>query len=198
MSTFSFPYTRDVLPPVPFLSLTLLLLQKGNLQDKINANVVNATHFSEHEMLKLFRGTCLAVQAMHEHYEVPSSNTSNFRPSDQPSKSQRRQQKRDDDDDDERFPHPEGDSEGGYSYASPAHVPLVTRERAAEVVFDGEEEEERQGHTDGNAVNATKELVPYAHRDLKPGLGLPHLNASYVNANVPTGTSWLQTMDHLY
>jgi len=76
-----------------------------------------------------------------------------------------------DDDHDERFPQAEGDAEGGYSYDGPsaATVPLVTRHRPDEddVVFDGDEEVEHELQQ-GNKL----EVVPYAHRDLKPGLVL--------------------------
>jgi serine/threonine kinase 16 len=64
------------------------------------------------------------------------------------------------------FPHPEGDAEGGYSYASgkskpdSSRVPLVTSMDGGDVIFDGEQDTTQSG---------TGELVPYAHRDLKPG-----------------------------
>jgi len=70
-----------------------------------------------------------------------------------------------DDDHDERFPQPEGDAEGGYSYDR-ASVPLVTRHRPDddhEVMFDGDEAHDQPN--DG----APLDIVPYAHRDLKPG-----------------------------
>ena len=74
------------------------------------------------------------------------------------------------------FPHPEGDGEGGYSYHGPgsgANVPLMTRDRPEEheAIFDGDEELARMQHesANGNAQSGQTELVPYAHRDLKPG-----------------------------
>jgi serine/threonine kinase 16 len=70
----------------------------------------------------------------------------------------------------EMFPHPEGDAEGGYSYEpgpstiDAASVPLVTRSAThfddGDVIFDDDQDE---------AQNGSGELVPYAHRDLKPG-----------------------------
>ncbi|KAG6828541.1 hypothetical protein H0H92_007619 [Tricholoma furcatifolium] len=141
-------------------------VQRGNLQDAINANVVNRKHFSEQEMLRLFRGTCLAVRAMHD-FRVrhgtsgPSqANGSSRQP--QPVPQGRHS------DDDERFPQPEGDADDGFSYDGGVNVPLVTKHQVEEdgdVVFDGDEElaHSQQGsHGEG-------ELVPYAHRDLKPG-----------------------------
>lgn len=75
------------------------------------------------------------------------------------------------------FPHPEGDGEGGYSYHGPgsgANVPLMTRDRPEdehETIFDGDEELNRiqRDGANGNAQPGQTELVPYAHRDLKPG-----------------------------
>lgn len=42
----------------------------GNVQDAINAHVVNGTRFGEAQMLRLFLGTCRAVRAMHQ-YRLP-------------------------------------------------------------------------------------------------------------------------------
>jgi serine/threonine kinase 16 len=83
----------------------------------------------------------------------------------------------DEDEDDEMFPHPEGDAEGGYSYHGPsshsASAPLVSKQPTMDdgVVFDGDEELSRiqqNGGQNGASAGET-ELVPYAHRDLKPG-----------------------------
>ncbi|KAI4525978.1 Pkinase-domain-containing protein [Schizophyllum commune Loenen D] len=139
--------------------LFLPLYKRGNLQDAINSNVVNGNHFPEGEMLRLFRGTCEAIRAMHD-YRAPVASSSS-------AQQQQRQQRRDEQqrhsDDDERFPHPEGDAEGGYSYDG-ADVPLVTKHRVedeGDVIFEGDQDLSSNG---GNT-----ELVPYAHRDIKPG-----------------------------
>lgn len=139
------------------MNLHLTFLQRGNLQDAINANVVNGTHFPEKEMVRLFKGTCEAIRAMHtfrasigSKSSAPSQNGDSGRHSD----------------DEERFPHPEDDHEDGFSYDG-ASVPLVTRHRVEEegdVVFDGDQELQHE-----NADNLHTEVVPYAHRDLKPG-----------------------------
>jgi serine/threonine kinase 16 len=87
-------------------------------------------------------------------------------------KSKQLHQEDDDEDNDERFPQAEGDVEGGYSYDGSGHgssVPLVTKFRVEEdgsendIVFDGDEEQHQQ------QANSTLAVVPYAHRDLKPG-----------------------------
>jgi serine/threonine kinase 16 len=122
-------------------------------------------------MVRLFKGTCLAVRAMHTYRAPvkPSTNSSGTGNAPQmrapPSKPDQ-----DDHDDDERFPQPEGDGDGGYSYDDAVNVPLMTRQRveAGDVVFDGDEELQENGmaaQSDGHNT----EIVPYAHRDLKPG-----------------------------
>ncbi|KAJ7168498.1 other/NAK protein kinase [Mycena filopes] len=157
--------------------LFLPLYKRGNIQDAINANVVNGTHFPEQEMMRLFKGACEAIRAMHTYRApigatVPKTNAASASAAaKQKLQRQQEQHHSDDEDDDERFPQPEGDGEGGYSYES-ASVPLVTRRRVEEegdTVFDGDEELGRiQEQVQHNGSGAT-ELVPYAHRDLKPG-----------------------------
>ncbi|CAA7266832.1 unnamed protein product [Cyclocybe aegerita] len=148
--------------------LFLPLYKRGNLQDAINANVVNGRHFPEQDMVRLFRGTCLAVRAMHEYR--PTTPRSAVKTGAALGTGKSNAQPDHDDDVDERFPQAEGDSEGGYSYDGPSavNVPLVTRHRPEEdgdVVFDGDEEGEG-GEGQGKPA---LEIVPYAHRDLKPG-----------------------------
>ncbi|KAJ6507891.1 other/NAK protein kinase [Mycena vitilis] len=154
--------------------LFLPLYKRGNIQDAINANVVNGTHFPEQEMVRLFKGTCEAIRAMHT-YRAPTGATlpkgnAGSSSAAAPKQNQQPPQHHDDeDDDDERFPQPEGDGEDGYSYGS-ASVPLMTRRRVEEqgdTIFDGDEELGRiQEQTQQTGKT---ELVPYAHRDLKPG-----------------------------
>ncbi|OJT03708.1 Serine/threonine-protein kinase ppk13 [Trametes pubescens] len=153
----------------------IIRIMRGNLQDAINANSINNTHFSEREMLHYFKGTCEAIRAMHD-YRAPVSTKANPAPSRanqssahrSPSQSPRHSE----DEDDEMFPHPEGDADGGYSYHGPgsaANVPLMSKDRPQDdVVFDGDEELSRIQH-EGNGNAEHTELVPYAHRDLKPG-----------------------------
>lgn len=65
--------------------------RRGNLQDMINANLVNHTRFPERRLMELFLGVCRALRDMHvyngggagggneprqvERMEVPSTNT---------------------------------------------------------------------------------------------------------------------------
>jgi serine/threonine kinase 16 len=47
--------------------IVLPYFRRGNLQDAINANLVNHTTFPELDLLRLFRGVCVAVEQLHEH-----------------------------------------------------------------------------------------------------------------------------------
>ncbi|CAG8487740.1 10864_t:CDS:2 [Cetraspora pellucida] len=51
--------------------------ENGNLQDAINNNSLRGTHFGEEEMLKIFRGICYAVRALHN-YKLPSVYRTEF------------------------------------------------------------------------------------------------------------------------
>ena len=134
-------------------------------------------------MLRLFKGTCEAVRAMHD-YRAPigsksdpftsRENQSSSSAARRPSGSGRNSL----DEDAEMFPHPEGDGDGdGYSYhgnGNTSSVPLMTKHRPldeGEAIFDGDEELSRmqQNGTSQNEQSNETELVPYAHRDLKPG-----------------------------
>jgi serine/threonine kinase 16 len=148
----------------------LIIMQRGNLQDAINANTVNGSRFSEKEMVRLFKGTCDAVRAMHDfqgvvpvnatgnarvHGHSTTSSTSTIRPGDvqRPKMTVNSAVSEDEDEpeDDDSFPAPSGDFEGGFSYGGA--VPLVppknkskkSKMRAGRtaLVFDGDEELER-------------------------------------------------------
>lgn len=186
--------------------LCLYLSQRGNIQDRINSNVVNGSHIPEQEMVRLFKGTCQAVQAMHEFIpsaaQAQKSKSKNRSNSHQQNGGSSRanggaqQQEREraangdeDEDEDHRFPEPEGDSEGGYSYGPAAGrrpskpsrtgssgadaVPLMDMEHRddgheGEVLFDGDEDVAGIGG-DQEGQGERGEMVPYAHRDIKPG-----------------------------
>ncbi|ODA82929.1 hypothetical protein RJ55_01438 [Drechmeria coniospora] len=46
--------------------------RRGNLQDMINANLVNRSSFPERYLMVLFLGVCKALRAMHEYRPVPA------------------------------------------------------------------------------------------------------------------------------
>ncbi|KAG0633330.1 kinase-like domain-containing protein [Tuber brumale] len=47
--------------------ILLPYFRRGNLQDAINANLINHTIFPEGELMRLFLGVCRGLQALHEH-----------------------------------------------------------------------------------------------------------------------------------
>ncbi|KAI0043832.1 protein kinase [Auriscalpium vulgare] len=157
--------------------LFLPIYKRGNLQDAINSNVSDGTHFPERQILRLFKGTCEAIRAMHT-YRAPAghaSSSSRSGPSPAAPRGRAQNQSDDEDDEDESFPQPEGDGDDGYSYGPPSarraeDVPLVTKHRLEEgdVIYDGDQDVAGHGQN-GGAAAGTGELVPYAHRDLKPG-----------------------------
>lgn len=175
------------------ITVISLLFQRGNLQDAINAHSIDGAHFSEQEMMRLFRGTCEAVRAMHDFRAAPASSapskqasqsksSSSSRPA--PEQAQHRPDsaseplmangsgRRSEDNEDSSFPEPEGDGEDGYSYQNAKSIPLVTRRKVqeeGEVIFDGDEELANDGLANGNGDAGETIVVPYAHRDIKPG-----------------------------
>jgi serine/threonine kinase 16 len=46
--------------------------RRGNMQDMINANLVNHTRFPEKHLMTLFLGVCKALRAMHEFKAPPA------------------------------------------------------------------------------------------------------------------------------
>lgn len=119
--------------------------QRGNLQDAINANLVNHTRFPEKRLMVLMLGVANALKAMHQYLVKSGANSTRkakaVRREGQEAdaersmqmKPQRRASHRADDEDEE-------------------HEPLMDDEvtRSQEGVHDGD-------------------LRPYAHRDIKPG-----------------------------
>ena len=121
------------------------MLQKGNLQDAINHHFAAKTHFTERELLRYFKGTCEAVQAMHD-----------YRPSAKPSQASG------------SAPAPSDGEvlhEHGETEDDGASVPLVVKQHAenGEPIFGGDDDEESEDEDNGKV-----DVVPYAHRDLKP------------------------------
>ena len=54
-------------PSAKTVYILLPYYRRGNLQDAINANLVNGAKFPERKLMVLFRGVCEALQAMHNY-----------------------------------------------------------------------------------------------------------------------------------
>jgi len=142
--------------------LFLPLYKRGNVQDAINANIVNGKHFSERDIVRIFRGTCEAVRALHDYHTASGSQTRPHPPSRQSSTSHLNDHHSDDEEGDGLLSHPEGNGD------SSVNVPLVRKHRV-DVDDDVFGDDEVSKIPDGNPEPGKNELVPYAHRDIKPG-----------------------------
>lgn len=117
--------------------------QRGNIQDAINANLVNHTRFPEKKLMILMLGVAKALKSMHQ-YQVKSGAVATKKAKmvrkegaaadSSRSKLMRRSSRMDDDDDTEQEP-----------------------------LMDGEVTKSQEGVEEGD-------FRPYAHRDIKPGM----------------------------
>ncbi|RKF57137.1 Serine/threonine-protein kinase ENV7 [Erysiphe neolycopersici] len=64
-------------PGVKTVYILLPYYRRGNLQDIINANLVNHTNFPEKELMVLFLGVCRALKAMHNFGERDGQKENN-------------------------------------------------------------------------------------------------------------------------
>ena len=190
MSTSSSPSTRCA-STTWCISRSYAGPKRGNLQDAINAHSINGTRFPEKEMVRLFKGTCEAIRAMHD-YRAPVGSQSrqnaqaamrknSHRLSGEQQSSRLPQpEHHSDDEEDEGFPQAHGDEEGGYSYHNSGAIPLSNKLPGRKGRGAGGEEE--SGLMNGDpadlevhraspapAGSSDTESFPFAHRDMKPG-----------------------------
>lgn len=119
--------------------------QRGNLQDAINANLVNHTRFPEKRLMMLMLGVANALKAMHQ-YRVQSGSSSTRN-----AKAVRRESE-------------EADEE--------RTMQMKPKRRASH--RQEEEDEENEPLMDDEVTRSQEGvqeggLRPYAHRDIKPG-----------------------------
>lgn len=120
--------------------------QRGNLQDAINANLVNHTRFPEKRLMVLILGVAQALRAMHQ-YRVKSGSAPTRK-----AKAVRREGA-DADADADAAARGKGKRRASQHAEDSEHEPLM----------DDEVTQSQEGVEDGN-------LRPYAHRDIKPGM----------------------------
>jgi serine/threonine kinase 16 len=127
--------------------------RRGNLQDMINANLVNHTKFPERRLMVLFLGVCKALKAMHQ-YKVkggPGGAKSLGK-----AKNVRKEAAR-------------ADAE----QAEAMEMRASRRHREG----DDDEEQENEPFLEAEVTMAQEGIAPggeraYAHRDIKPGMCL--------------------------
>jgi serine/threonine kinase 16 len=123
--------------------------RRGNLQDMINANLVNHTRFSERRLMVYMLGVCNALKAMHQYHVRPNSSQAAARAireeaanEDDAARRKARAQKR-------------------TMTADQQHHADIAEEQEARLMPD-----EVTRAQDGKAPGDTR---AYAHRDIKPG-----------------------------
>lgn len=132
------PGTKTVYVLLPYF-------RRGNLQDMINANAVNHSHFPERRLMLLFLGVCRALKSMHQYRARPAVQMERM-----------------------EMGHGDEDDQGrGPRRATPGGQ-RVTSARAA-VPDDEDEGEQQRPLMEAEGVPAAGERRSYAHRDIKPG-----------------------------
>lgn len=139
-------------PSAKTVYILLPYYRRGNLQDMINANLVNHTKFPEKRLMVLFLGVCKALKAMHQ-YKVKGGPGG--AKSDSKAKKVRRDAAR-------------ADAEAAQS--------MEMRPSRRHHEGDDEDDEQAEGLLEESNVTMAQEgIAPggeraYAHRDIKPGM----------------------------
>lgn len=116
--------------------------RRGNLQDAINANLVNRTKFPEKRLMRLFLGVAGALKAMHQ-YRVKGTNA-------------RERAKR------VRHEAEEADQDAKRNAKQSSRTKEDQDDIEQEPLMEGEVSRSQEGVGEG-------EIRAYAHRDIKPG-----------------------------
>ncbi|KAJ0167549.1 Serine/threonine-protein kinase ppk13 [Colletotrichum tanaceti] len=128
--------------------------RRGNLQDLINANLVNHTAFPERRLMLLFLGVCKALREMHQYTGGSGGG--------QPVVGMERMEIGNGDEEDQgNGPKRKksGKNKGGKRVAS----------MAAAAGADDEDENEQQRPLMEGETPGSGDIKSYAHRDIKPG-----------------------------
>ncbi|KAK4935908.1 Serine/threonine-protein kinase env7 [Elasticomyces elasticus] len=125
--------------------------RRGNLQDMINANLVNHTRFGERRLMQLMLGVCKALKAMHQ-YRVRNT------PSNAAAKAIRDEAADEDADTARRHARMQNRT----MTADQTHQEELNEEQEAPLMPEAEITRAQEGKQPG-------EDRAYAHRDIKPG-----------------------------
>jgi serine/threonine kinase 16 len=120
--------------------------QRGNLQDAINANLVNHTKFPEKELMSLMLGVAKALKSMHQ-YKINSGAASARQ-----AKAIRREGAEADEDMSRQMGKPKR-----------RNTHRADNDVEQEPLIDDEVTQSQEGVAEGD-------FRPYAHRDIKPGM----------------------------
>jgi serine/threonine kinase 16 len=127
--------------------------RRGNLQDAINANLVNRVKFPERRLMMLFLGVCRALKAMH-HYRIPAGDGAAGGAGAKGKRKARAVRQTAEQADQEAAEEARQAAGASQLHDDDAHAPLITN--GGDVL----------GPQEGVASG---EIRAYAHRDIKPG-----------------------------
>ncbi|CAK7271024.1 Serine/threonine-protein kinase env7 [Sporothrix epigloea] len=140
--------------PAKTVYIVLPYYRRGNLQDLINANLVNHTQFPEKQLLQLFLGICRALREMHK-YQSPAARSTGAGSTA-----------------DERMAVPParaGKSTKSAKAAKAAKTAKATNNHTRPAGADDELEAEQQRPLMAGEESRVGNGKSYAHRDIKPG-----------------------------
>jgi serine/threonine kinase 16 len=139
-------------PSAKTVYILLPYYRRGNLQDLINANLVNHTKFPEKRLIVLFLGVCRALKAMHQ-YRVKGP------PGGAASQAKAKKVKK----------------AAARADADAAAEAMEMRASRRHREVDDDEEQEAEPLMEAEVTMAQEGIAPggeraYAHRDIKPGM----------------------------
>lgn len=150
--------------------LFLPYYERGNLQDAINAHLVRNTRFGERDMLHLFLNTCKAVKEMHQ-YKLPNVGATRRQqqiprmevtPAEDPFTDANAAS-------DEQGLLISGSADDEDSSYPPKPSLNKGKGRDTGLADDGEGLVQQRDLDDDVVQGKSGQLLPYAHRDIKPG-----------------------------
>jgi serine/threonine kinase 16 len=137
-------------PGAKTVYILLPYYRRGNLQDAINANLVNHTRFPERRLMVLMLGVAKALKAMHQ-YRVKAGGGAI-------AQKRARKVRREAEEADENA----AEDATGLRMSSRRRDEHEGEEVEHEPLMDGEVTRSQEGVAEGD-------LRPYSHRDIKPG-----------------------------
>ncbi|KAL1900597.1 Serine/threonine-protein kinase env7 [Sporothrix stenoceras] len=141
--------------PAKTVYIVLPYYRRGNLQDLINANLVNHTQFPEKQLMQLFLGICHALREMHKYRGSAATAAGGGSTND------------------EHMTVPQGGASssgaGGSGAGSAARNGGDGRTAGADDEFEAEQQRPLMGEEEPGARVGSGAGRSYAHRDIKPG-----------------------------
>ncbi|KAI9886412.1 MAG: hypothetical protein M1823_001801 [Watsoniomyces obsoletus] len=157
-------------PGAKTVYILLPYYRRGNLQDMINANLVNHTTFPERRLMRLFLGVCRALKAMHQ-YRVVIRDGEGMKTGDDGLNKAKRV--RNDANRADEHAGEEVNAAGGSAKTGTGKGKRKMKKRG-ETPSDPDEDTEQEPLMEGEVSMAQEgveegEIRAYAHRDIKPG-----------------------------